>query len=214
MKSSLLIITILFCLNVNAQIKKGATLLGGNIGFFNQSDKPNTSSNSHNSNSSLIVAPFYGKAIKQNLVLGFDVVYQYQRFFANDTSKYKINLYGADILIRKYKPLGHNFYLFGESTFGGNLNNRKLKNFNSVIKTDEHGFGFQVTFTPGISYSINNHLQLETKFYSFLSAAYTHTKFINVPPGYSPYILNTISFNSNLSSLSNFIIGLRVLINH
>lgn len=211
MKLSLLIIATLFSLNVLAQIKKGATLLGGNIGYFKQSEQPGNT-NRKNSNSNFIITPSYGKAIKQNLILGFDVLYQ-STINDNDSLKYKISSYGAGIFLRKYAYLGSNFYLFGESTFGGNINSRKLKNSNSVIKEDGNGFGIQLAFTPGISYALNKRLQLETKFYNFLYAAYTHTKFTDVPAGSYPYTLNTISLNSNLGSLSNFIIGLRVLIN-
>jgi hypothetical protein len=61
-----------------AQIKKGAILLGGQLGFSTQ--KTQTQNFPDTKISSINISPAYGKAIKDNLVTGVDVFIGYNKY--------------------------------------------------------------------------------------------------------------------------------------
>src|SRR5450432_360457 len=98
----------------NAQITKGSILLGGNIGFSTQT----YNSNSPNEQKSTFLSfiPTCGWAVKDNMVLGFDLDYGYQSSNYPGSEKSTSNTYGAGIFLRNYKNLGGKFYIFGQGS--------------------------------------------------------------------------------------------------
>src|SRR5450432_479199 len=101
-----LVITFLFTVTTNAQIKKGSVFLGGDIGGSTQKTKDNGTA--INSQDGLSISPVFGKAIKENLILGADAIFSlYKDKDANPVpyTNQRNNSYGAGIFIRKYKPI-------------------------------------------------------------------------------------------------------------
>ena len=103
-------VVIIISTNADAQIKKGAVLLGGSLGFSTRNNKVSTTQDYRST--SFNVSPALGKAIKENLLLGFDLSYGYAKneFFSPPVQK--TNSYGAGIFIRKYKVLGKGFLIY------------------------------------------------------------------------------------------------------
>jgi hypothetical protein len=102
---------------VQAQIKKGTVILGGQIGFSSQKTKndpappPNPYPADFKS-TNIMVSPAFGRAIKDNLVIGADIYYSYVKYGSYQPQEQKINFYGAGFFVRKYNDLGKGFYLF------------------------------------------------------------------------------------------------------
>jgi hypothetical protein len=215
MKKFYLSLSLLFIFFLSqAQINKGAVLLGGNLEY----DAASSSSNVAGSikTSFLNLNPTFGKAIQDNLVLGFDVTYghstgsQPQQF--NQTS----NEVGAGFFIRKYKLLGNGFYLFGQSRIGGyylhsTSNDPGTQNSPSTI---ENGYNISLQFYPGIAYAINRKWQVEIGLPTFFAVNYDHSKGTDSNTGQPDQTFTSNSFDavSSLSGTNEFSVGLRYVI--
>ncbi len=205
----------IFTLTVNAQIKKGSLFLGGDIGGSTQTTKRNGTKVS--SQDGLTISPVFGKAIKENLILGGDIGFNLYENNNNPSSTtfsgQKNNSYGAGIFLRKYKPIGKsNFSMFLQGRFGINYNSIEYSNPSSNFdKTKRYTVG--VSVYPGISYTVSKRLQLETGFNNLLGLNYFTEK--REVSNTFPYTekTNGISINSSLNNISSLYLGFRVLIN-
>jgi hypothetical protein len=204
----------------NAQIDKGAVLLGGGVSYYSyKSDQPNYYyANSQNKSVGANIQ--IGKAVNKNDVAGLILSYNYNKVNAinyPDSNAYKNNQYGVGIFYRKYKKLLKDFYFFGEIdgeyTHSENLQ-QNLQNGADKSKTTSDGG--RISFVPGLSYQLCKMMQVELTMQNIVSASYVHFKTnyanITIPPG--PYKGNNFSFNANLNSgfLSNFGIGFKFLL--
>src|SRR5450432_3887500 len=108
----LFIFFISFSLVSNAQISQGSVLLGGDIDFNSQKTHSTDAINTSN-NSNFSFNPSIGKAIKDNLVLGFDASYGHVQNSSDagggNTSTAKTDTYGLGVFLQKYFPLGKGF---------------------------------------------------------------------------------------------------------
>ena len=101
---------------VHAQIKKGSTLLGGDIGGNTQ--KTQTGNQEALRQWGISLSPVYGMAIKDNLILGGDLTFAYSEY-DNIGSEQRINVYGGGVFLRKYKSIGNSgFYIFLQGRAG------------------------------------------------------------------------------------------------
>jgi hypothetical protein len=215
---------LLFAIFSQAQIKQGQVLLGGNIGFLKQTSSPISSANDGQTNqTNILLNPSFGKAIKENLVLGFDLDYSHAKM----ESEYapgpppqnfimKSDTYGAGIFLRRYKSLGNGFYLFMQGRLGGDYttqNNDYISVNSTIIELKR--YNFSLGFFPGISYAISKKVQLETGFQNLVYAQYDNERqTIQQALGgsVSSYRSNSFSLSTSLSnSLSGFVVGFRVL---
>lgn len=200
-----------------AQIKKGAILLGGNVGFATQTNSPTNQGGSFISKqTSVSVSPIFGKAVKENLVVGADITADYSKnTYSSGYNTQKSITTGAGVFIRKYKYLGNNFYLFGQGRLGANYISQEYTYLqaSTLVKSEIKGYAISAGFYPGISYAINNRLQLETGFNNLVYINYSHTKATNQYNGPSEYKSNSFSLGSSLSSFSSFTVGVRFLLN-
>jgi hypothetical protein len=209
------IVSFIFTLTVNAQITKGSIFLGGDIGGSTQTTKRNGTK--VGSQDGLTISPVFGKAIKENLILGGDVGFNLYENNNNPNSTtfsgQKNNSYGAGIFLRKYKPIGKSsFSMFLQGRVGVNYNSIEYSNPSSNFdKTKRYTVG--VSVYPGISYTVSKRLQLETGFNNLLGLNY-FTEKREVGGGF-PYTdkTNGISISSSLNNLSSLYLGFRVLIN-
>ncbi len=195
-----------------AQVNNNAIFLGGDIGASSQKTKNNTGTTVNKLNS-VFVSPVFGKAVKDNLVVGGDVSFS--------SSKDEYTLYnvrdekalGAGIFARKYKTLGKsNFLLFLQGRLGYAYT--KTESYIStpyVTTSKRHNIGVNVY--PGISYALSRKLQLETGLNNLLSLNYFTEKSNTAQP--VPVIARTngINISSSIDNFSSLYIGFRVLIN-
>ncbi|HXB07320.1 MAG TPA: hypothetical protein VNW04_09395 [Puia sp.] len=179
-KLYVLFFAVLACSITQAQINKGTTVLGGSLFYNDQSysnDMPGVTSNSNGSKSLGIDASF-GKAIKDNLVLGVDISYEHLWGSYSPGSATTGNDLVAGIFLRKYIHLGQGFYLFGETTLsGGYMHNSQPVQQGSQLTGDvSDSYVASIRFFPGIAYALSPKWQLEVGLPSFLTIGYSHTK--------------------------------------
>lgn len=214
MKKSLPLLVILLSASfiTSAQIKQGAHLIGGSIGISrseNETDPGNVKFETTN----FQFSPAYGYAIKKNLIIGGDLVIQTGKNENNNSSQ-ESSGFGAGFFVRKYQPLGKGFYLFGQGRFG--VLNTKTEstpgNFPAITTTSKQT-SVGITVYPGVSYAVNNKLQLEVGLNDLLFIQYSSG---STETENSPVESNFTNFNvgSNLFSGAGLSVGLRILINN
>ncbi len=189
---------------VNGQIKKGATLLGGQLGFNASTTEPNNFPKS--TTTGLTLSPAFGKAVKDNLVIGVDVLYVYTKN-VNDANVSKTNAYGAGFFIRKYKLLAKDFYLFGQGRLGGLYSASKYYSTQQPGSIESKGYNIGLGFYPGLAYSVTYKLQLEAGFNNLVAVQFSHATDDNNSKS------SNFGFSSSLSSIAGLTFGFRVLLN-
>jgi hypothetical protein len=200
----------------HAQISKGMIMLGGNLSYdkssFTSSSLPGTTPVK---STDLGLNPSFGKAIKDNLVLGFDVTYGHSTGTPSLGYSENGNNFGGGVFIRKYKPLGNGFYLFGQSRIGGGYSHSSSTSPNTEPVSDvTNGFNLSLQFAPGIAYALNRKWQLEISLPNFFAVNYTHSKETVTYTG-QPSEVNTnnnFSAISTLTGTNDLSVGLRYFI--
>lgn len=206
--------TLLFlfaCLFINsfvqAQIKKGTILLGGNISAGSSKFEIKSPLHSEQKSHGITINPSIGFTIKENLVLGGGGIYGYSSS-KESNSKSTNNLYGAHIFLRKYLTLGKGFYLFGD----GSVYFNKSKNDNtsnglktSTAKTTSIG----MSFYPGISYAVNNRFHLEVGLNNLAYINYQNQKYT---AGSNSTESNSFNLGTSISGAVPLSVGFRFLL--
>jgi hypothetical protein len=202
------IASLLFAGTIHAQINKGATFLGGDISGSINSTKQD--GNQTSKSEGITFSPAFGKAIRQNLILGFDAVVHLGRteLFANPDARQRG--YGIGMFMRKYSQLGKGaFSLFLQGRLGGVYQTNIL---NTVQRNESKTIAASLSAYPGLSYRISRRLQLETGFSNLLSLSYNRTKTIGTPSQITQKSTN-LSLNTSLNNISELYAGFRLLIN-
>jgi hypothetical protein len=218
MKKLYLFLPLLFIVLLSqAQISKGTIVLGGNLGYTQQNSSSGTSPSNAVKSTDLDINPSFGKAIKDNLVLGFDVTYGNTTLSQDQSFNDKSNDFGAGFFVRKYKPLGNGFYLFGQSRLGGGYShgrNDGLDGANNPESDISNGFNLSLQFYPGIAYAINRNWQIEMGLPNFFAVTYNRSKETISYIGQPDQISNSNDFEatSTLTGSNNFTIGLRYFV--
>lgn len=198
-----------------AQIKKGDVLLGGTLGFFTQKTTTD-GSGADNKQSGVNLTPGIGRAIKDNLVAGFDLTYNgSSTIYTNYSSRNRA--YGAGVFLRRYTYLGSGFAIFAQTRLGGQYNTQKDQNAGVPVPgNDTKGYSITASFYPGIAYAITKRVQLETGFANLVYAQYSHAKNTGIedPATNTTYTNKTNGFSLQTSLTSNyaFAVGIRVLL--
>lgn len=198
------LILLVITATVNGQIKKGAVLLGGQLGFSASTNEPNNFPKS--TTTGLNLSPAFGKAVKDNLIVGVDVLYVYTKN-ENDPNVSKTNAYGAGFFIRKYKQFAKDFYLFGQGRVGGQYSSSKYYSTQQPGSNEGKGYSIGIGVYPGIAYAVTNKLQLEAGFNNLVAIQYSHTTDDTNSKS------SNFGFSSTLSSLAGLTFGFRVLLN-
>jgi hypothetical protein len=217
-KMYVLLFTVLACSMARAQIKKGDILLGANLNYSSQDYSNNGAAINPYSTSykTFGVGPSFGKAIKDNLVLGLDLGYTHYSASYSPGIATTGNGFNGGIFLRKYKPLGKNFYLFGEVALNGNYtHNSQAEQPGSQPSVDDtHTYGFSFQLFPGLAYVLGPKWQLEAEVPGFCSIAYSHSKqtysYTGQPDQY--YNSHDFSIASSFSGTNTITAGVRYLI--
>lgn len=199
----LLLLTVLSvsaAISASAQISKGSTFLGGNVGFNTNTTKPNTGAETKQT--LLNLAPSVGFAYKENRVWGVMAAYYYNKTKSNFNQDNQT--YALGVFLRQYKPLGKGFYLFADETASGSYTKGKAEYPNPI---SSKGFNINLGVSPGFAYDVSKKFQLELMLNNLLYANYGHSKTENTypvsPASTSVSKNNNLTIGSNLSNLAN-----------
>lgn len=196
MKTKLLTVALLTCAYFysNAQVEKGSTLLGGQLGFTTQGD----TSSKKNTNGQIAIRA--GKAYKDNRVFGISLGYAGTKNEMNpNMSDQKNTSFTAGIFNRCYKELGHDFYFFGEAGLGYSYGKTTWTNAlpASQIKRSQTSSSVGLGVTPGLAYRVLDQLHMELLIPSLLAVNYSSSKLKS--EGAEQYKANIFSFNTAFS---------------
>lgn len=216
MKKELFILVIsiaVFLFEAQAQVSKGATLLGGNIGGNGNKYKSTTTvtSNDRNWSASLV----YGKAIKENLVLGVSALWAYgKNEQPTSMNIYEQKSWGGGLFLRKYKRIGNSsFSVFAQGNVGYKYMTMDTKG-GTVMERNEKVHIVGLGAYPGVSFGVSKKLQLEAGLNNFLSLNYeTSTNHYRSPVEEGDTQTKAFAFSTSIDNLSNFYIGFRILLN-
>lgn len=99
--------------------------MGGHFGLYSNTVKRDGPSNGPDElRNGFLVMPMFGKAIKENLIAGWYLIYSYRRVQIHYSFVDKLRNYGSGFFMRKYKQPGSGFYLFTEANASGYRINR------------------------------------------------------------------------------------------
>jgi hypothetical protein len=172
MKQKFLLSIIFVCslvVSTKAQINKGAIWLGGQASY-NQTSEKSLGSSTTNKNSGFYINPAIGKAIKENLVLGFSAGYSHSKNKTGSTTNSRFNSYGGGVFIRKYFPVISNLYLFGDARL--NVSRAIEKGYSSSGDNKNKYWNVAISATPGIAYAVSKNIQIESGVNSLFSLVY------------------------------------------
>ena len=197
---------------LNAQIKKGSIFLGGDIsGSTHKTKRDGVVTNSQDG---VVISPVFGKAIKENLILGVNAGIGFYENNSAASSSQKNNFYEAGIFLRKYKPIGKSgFSIFLQGGLDVNYNsNEYILPPSDFSKTKRYTIG--INAYPGISYTVNKRLQLETGFNNLLHLGYftERREFGGTFPSTDKSSGINISTSLSLDNLAALQLGFRLLI--
>lgn len=173
-------VIVLLAFNASAQFKKGNKVLGFglNIGqSSNNSISPviTQSSNGFGINGSLSFA----KASSETRLNGFIVNIGYGKGVSKNSNPVFTDGFsesynaGLGYFMRKYKPLGKNFFVFGEAQAAVNYNRQILR---GSQKLDYDQYQANIGFYPGLAYKWNDRFLLELRFADFAALSYSYTE--------------------------------------
>jgi len=188
MKTFLSIVTFIVFSFVSAQedtsekllIEKGTRTITGSASLYTQNDKSsfNQTDNAYeNSLNGFIVAPSFGYAIKNNLIIGLGLRYDnYKNENSSGNFKYINESVGINPYLRGYKGIGKqlSLYLQGEVGYGRFWN--KNEQSNQGQNDDSNGNNLYAAIRPGITYFLGKKLAVEAS-YGSLSYSYQERKF-------------------------------------
>jgi hypothetical protein len=210
MKKILLLLSSLFILFVSAQsqIKKGSHFLGGSLGVT--TEKTTQDSGPDLKSNIFFISPAYGRAIKDNLIVGGDLLFQ--TYESEGTlQRDDRNYYGAGVFARKYQDLGKRFALFAQGRLGGMYERFESKNDMFPQNTFERkGVTVRAAVYPGISYAVTNKFYLETGFNDLIYLQYSNSK-TDYATGVDTKT-NRFDVGSSLSNFGGFIVGFRFIV--
>jgi len=197
-----------------AQIKKGESWLGGYVSFQKVDNNPVAPN--YGTATIAFVSPSFGKAIRDNLLLGVSLTYgTYKTVQPNDSYTYtlKYSNYGVAFFLRRYKDLGRNFSLFLEGDLGGVYIPQKGSfEGSSGLYLDNKSYSINATLSGGIAYRIMHRWQLEAGFQSLAYAGFGHSREDGSVANNRS--LNSFNLGTNLNrALNNISIGCRYMLN-
>ncbi|MEP7106580.1 MAG: hypothetical protein ABI760_01335 [Ferruginibacter sp.] len=214
MKINLLVISLFTSLLLNAQIKKGALFIGGDISVSGSKFKSPENNPTTSKNNSYTFYPSMGLAVKDNLIVGGKLLLSYYNNEQNVYYSNKGNNIGAGIWIRKYLALGKSFYLFGDAGISGQSVYRKQTTMQQPDYFKEKGFSIGAGIFPGLSYQVKNSLFLEAALYNLISVGYERKNTEQGTQGgtFTKGVNNSFNMSTSLGNGMPLQIGIRWII--
>jgi hypothetical protein len=181
MRRSLLFTLLLsvFFISAKSQITKGSILLGGDLRAGTTKNKF-VGTPSEGKRNELYFSPVFGRAIKENLVVGVNISLGLINQKNEDGSvfaKNTTNMYGAGVFVRRYKQLSKSdFYLFGQLGLNGYVSRSKYVSNVSTELRQTDGLFIDVNLSPGVVYAVSKRFHLECSLPGLASIGYQHNK--------------------------------------
>jgi hypothetical protein len=202
-KFLLFALTAISSLYASAQvIKKGDKLLGGNLSAYYRQSEP--VGPEYNYYSNIGILPSYGKAVKNNLVLGTRLNLSFYHSESLDNSDHKTfqTSYGTGIgiFLRKYKPIQNRFGLYFENEISGVLSFQEYRYSSLPDRYRSAIWGASYSFKPGIFYKFSDFILGEANF-GGAQVRYTKNKYTDG------------ELNADLSLLRSFTLGVNFILN-
>lgn len=213
-KLQILFVLLLTAIVTNAQILKGARLVGGQVNFrrTESQDPQNGSTNSYG-----VLGLSIGKAYKENKVWGVNLSYSNSitRFANPSASNYKVTKpgYSIGVFTRTYKKLGGQLYLFTQPELSASLYN-EIDRTNNSSTARLRSRNIDLGLTPGLAFAVTPRIQLELSIPTIAGVGYGYSETKNSING-SVIKSSSFSFNSNLSNLTSLgalSVGFRVIL--
>jgi hypothetical protein len=219
-----LFIVILFAINANAQIKKGTTLLGGQIAA--NSGKSNVvtqtlpaPSTQNNTQKSSVVGINIGTAFKENKVVGLNFITTINKdetdFSSINTSTNKSNQYEIGLFYRQYKKLAKDFYFFGQADVAAIFGNGTRTTTPSSFTQTSKNTGGRFYVSTGVGYAVLKKLHVEISLPNIVGLQFTNSKVTTNPPNARTEDSKQLSFNSALTTnnaIGNLAVGFRLIL--
>lgn len=205
-------VMLILTISATAQFQKGNKVLGFGINFQSNSNEINSAAVPQiNKSTGFNVSVELGFAKKENRLNGFFLNSGYgvskTEYPSQPTINYKNDNYnaGAGYFTRYYKPLGKNFFVFGEGRAGFNYSQQNNKTNSSHFNPKQ--FGVNAGLYPGLAYKWNQRFLLELRFADIVTVGYSQGTVIAANS--KKDIQRNFSFGSNLGLgyLSNIGIG-------
>jgi hypothetical protein len=167
-------------------IEKNQKILGGTLSAgFNHSQADTTISSEPSikgNNLYFNLSPSFGKAIKKNLVFGYNISISYSYSKSEDlhlkqTGKSNAYGVGAGMFIEKFFPITKSLSFSGTMPLQLNYGTSKNKSFeNSILITTQTSkyYGAGLGVYPSLSYLLNKKIILQLSLNNFIWIGYTY----------------------------------------
>jgi hypothetical protein len=200
--------------SLDAQIKKGATLLGIDFAFNGSTITQETNGTEvKNTTSGFSSSVLIGKAIKDNLFVGGGVSFSTTKFKQGGTGvEQTTNGFGGSVWSRKYLQVYVPLYAFVNGSVYVNTASNKADNA-TAAKTNTLNLG--VSIYPGISIQLKKSFYLDASLNNLANIYYTRAK-IEQPDGSGGNNVQTSATYGLSTSLGNTVnplqLGIRWII--
>lgn len=215
MKFVLLTIFLPVSLLSNAQIKKGALFIGGDISLYGSHAKGVEGNPVIRNMNNYYFSPSIGWAVKDNVIVGGRLLASYSEDKELEPSGYetKGNRIGAAIWMRNYLPLGNSFFLFTDASLGGQSIYMKQTYEVPVSLYKEKGYAINAVVYPGLSYRVKKSVFIEVALNNLFSVSYERK---NTEQGSSgPFlkrVVNNYGFSTSIGNGVPLQVGIRWII--
>ncbi len=192
----------------SAQLQKGAVQLGGGISV---GETKRNQANYNNDAWGVFLQPSLGFTVKDLVVAGIRGSYARNYNDYNNVNYDKQKTYGLGLFVRKYLPLGKNFFLLGDG--GIDYSKYTSESSNGVGYNTRKTRGVTVSLFPGITYAINRRFLLELAMNNLLTLSYNKDDQFNnsgVTTNYSSS--RHLGLNINASTSGNLSVGFRIVL--
>lgn len=197
-------IALFFFTFTHAQISKGSIWLGGNIGYNGSKD-----GQTGTKQSLFYFSPGIGTAVKENLILGIQLDFSKSKF--ENGGDQTGSAYGADLFLRKYWTIVKRLYVFGhfQGGYRSTKDESEYTNYHKTVNGDVINLGV----SPGLAFSINRKIQLESKFNNLFFVSYNKTKTNQIVSGTeTSFDGHSFSGGINLENAYSLNLGVRFLL--
>lgn len=147
-----------------AQTAQGTFMLGGNLSFGSNNDKPSSSNPNETTNSYFTIAPMGGYFFTNNfaagLIIGYSNNVNTTKTGANETKVTSSNFFVGPYA-RYYWMIGTKMAFFGDArlTFGSGTQNTDMTPSSAIPETKTNNVNLSIT--PGFTYFITPRVGLE-----------------------------------------------------
>ncbi|MFT3701695.1 MAG: hypothetical protein QM802_04970 [Agriterribacter sp.] len=181
-----------------SQIKQGTVMLGSTVSFH--SSRSNGPYDFTNKNVFYSIDPSLGRVVRQNLILGIDLLYSNRRIdeIINGIINYtKVNTFGLGATASPYQNLGKSgIYLFLYNRLGFDYSRTKNTRLTGGYDLNGNTFTFGLGVSPGVSYAVNKKFHVEAGLSQLFWIGYSNSQFKYDGP--DQLVSKSSKFNANI----------------